>query len=55
MTDRSPWIICPTCSGDGKHSQHLGSYTQSEFDGAFDPDEQDAVDLIEPYKWQVVK
>lgn len=40
-TNRSPWVICPTCSGDGKHSQHLGSYTQSEFDDAFDPEEQE--------------
>ena len=40
--DRSPWIICPTCSGDGKHSRALGSFTMEEFNEAFDPDEQEA-------------
>lgn len=33
------WGICGTCSGNGKHSQHLGAYSQEEFDEAFDPEE----------------
>lgn len=36
---RGPWVICPTCSGDGHHCQHLGSYTQEEFYDAFDDEE----------------
>lgn len=36
---RGPWVICPTCEGDGHHSRHLGSYTQSEFYEAFDDEE----------------
>lgn len=39
---RAPWIICPTCSGDGWHSRNLGSFTREEFDYTFSPDEQDA-------------
>lgn len=37
---KGAWIICPTCHGEGKHSRHLGSYTQSEFQEAF-PEEED--------------
>ncbi len=25
------WEICDTCEGEGKHCQHLGAITQSEF------------------------
>lgn len=39
--DRAPWVICPTCRGDGKHSRNLGAYTQEEFDEQFSPEEQE--------------
>ncbi len=43
--DTSPWMICPECSGDGKHSRHLGSFTQEDRDRDWDPDEwQDYLD-----------
>lgn len=37
--DHSPWIICPTCDGEGHHSRHLGSFTMSEFNECFDDEE----------------
>ena len=40
-----PWIICPTCSGDGHHCRHLGAYTMEEFDEAF-PDAEDREDYF---------
>jgi hypothetical protein len=36
------WSICPCCNGEGKSSAYLGSFTSSEFDEAFDFEEQDA-------------
>lgn len=42
MTDRSPWIICPTCSGDGHHAKHLGSFTHNEFNDYFEDEEDRA-------------
>lgn len=33
------WMICPHCSGDGKHSKRFGAMTQSEFYEAFDDEE----------------
>ena len=38
MTDRSPWIICPTRSGDGHHAKHLGSFTATELRDQFEDD-----------------
>lgn len=37
--DRSAWMICPTCSGEGHHAKELGSFTQSEFYECFDDEE----------------
>lgn len=34
--DRSPWMICPCCEGEGKSSAYLGDFTMSEFNEAFD-------------------
>ena len=43
MTRPSPWVICPTCSGDGHHAKHLGSFTATEFNDYFeDEDDRDA-------------
>jgi DnaJ-class molecular chaperone len=39
--DKSSWIICPTCEGDGQHSRNLGSFTQSEFEECFDDDSRE--------------
>lgn len=45
--DTSPWMICPTCRGDGKHSQHLGAITQEDRDRDWDPDAwQDYLDGV---------
>ena len=30
------WVICPNCSGDGRHAKHLGFFTQAEFNECFD-------------------
>lgn len=32
--------LCPTCDGHGKHSRHLGAFTQSDRE-EWDPDEWD--------------
>lgn len=41
--DTSPWMICPTCEGEGRHSRDLGSFTMSEFNECFDdPDDRAA-------------
>lgn len=37
--DRSPWVICPHCEGDGHHAKHLGSFTMSEFYETYDDEE----------------
>jgi DnaJ-class molecular chaperone len=34
------WAICGTCDGEGRHSQHLGAHTASEFDEAFGTPEE---------------
>lgn len=36
--DRSPWMICPDCGGDGHHSKHLGAFTQEDVDRDWDPE-----------------
>lgn len=37
------WEICGGCDGEGKSSAHLGCFTASEFEEAFDsPNDQDA-------------
>lgn len=33
------WEICDNCDGHGKHSRHLGAFTQSEFYETFDDEE----------------
>ena len=38
--DSSTWMICPTCSGNGKHSRALGAYSMEDFQHQFSPDEQ---------------
>lgn len=41
--DKSPWIICPMCDGNGHHCKHLGSFTMSEFNETFDdPEDREA-------------
>lgn len=42
MSKLGPWIICPTCGGEGKHSRALGSFTREEFDRDFTYEEQEA-------------
>lgn len=37
--DRSPWIICPECSGEGKSSAYLGSFTREDIERDWDPDD----------------
>ena len=37
----APWIICPTCSGDGHHCRNLGAYSREEFDREFSPEVQE--------------
>lgn len=45
VPDRSPWIICPECNGDGKHSRHLGSFSREDIERDWDPDSwQDYLD-----------
>lgn len=39
VSDTSPWIICPDCSGEGKHSRHLGSFTSEDIERDWDPDD----------------
>lgn len=39
--DNSPWIICPTCRGDGKHSLRFGAITQEDRERDWDPDSWD--------------
>jgi hypothetical protein len=36
--DRSSWMICPECRGDGKHSKHLGAITEEDRERDWDPD-----------------
>lgn len=41
--DRTPWIICPVCEGEGKSSAYLGDFTMSDFRETFeDEDDQQA-------------
>lgn len=42
LQSKAPWIICPTCSGDGKHSRNLGSFSADQFNAEFSDDEQEA-------------
>lgn len=35
----SRWVICSTCEGEGKHSQHLGAITQEDIDRDWSPEE----------------
>lgn len=45
VPDTSPWIICPTCRGNGKHSLALGAITQEDRERDWDPDSwQDYLD-----------
>ena len=37
----APWIICPTCSGDGHHCRNLGAYSMEEFNETFSYEEQE--------------
>lgn len=37
MSHEGSWMICPTCSGDGKHSRSLGVVNPNDFS----PDEWD--------------
>lgn len=39
VPDRSPWMICPECRGDGKHSKHLGEITEEDRERGWDPDD----------------
>lgn len=36
--DTSPWLICPTCHGDGHHCQHLGAITEEDRERDWDAD-----------------
>lgn len=36
---KGPWIICPTCMGEGNHSRDLGCITQEDRDRDWSPDE----------------
>lgn len=35
------WVICSTCQGNGKHSLHLGAFTQEDIDRDWSGDEWD--------------
>lgn len=37
--DRSPWMICPECSGEGKSSAYLGAFTREDIERCWDPDD----------------
>lgn len=39
--DRSPWMICQECHGEGKSSAYLGAITQEDRDRDWDPDAWD--------------
>lgn len=39
-THKCPWIICPTCEGDGTHSRNLGSFSAEEFCRDFSEEER---------------
>lgn len=41
LPDRSPWIICPECRGEGKSSAYLGAITQEDRERDWDPDSWD--------------
>jgi hypothetical protein len=38
LPDRSPWMICPTCHGNGRHSLRFGAITQEDRQD-WDPEE----------------
>lgn len=37
----SRWVICSTCEGEGKHSQHLGAFTREDIERDWSHEEWD--------------
>lgn len=38
---RTPWMICPTCHGNGSHSLRFGAISMEDFERDWDPDERE--------------
>lgn len=42
MPNNDPWVVCPDCNGEGKHTLHGIAIPMDEFQNEWHPDEQEA-------------